>query len=92
MRLSVLHMRAHVDLEGGAVDGEMIRQQGADFGRHVAALIAGVVARDLLQRDQVGAAHGVDDARNVVFLVQTDTVLDVVGHAFHRFRPRAPRT
>jgi len=80
---AVFQARADIGLEIAAVDGEVFGQRLAKLGHHVAAAIVGVVARDLLQRDHVGAAHGIGDAADIVAAVEADAVVDVVGYELH---------
>ena len=50
---------------------------------HVAPAVPRIVAGDLLQRDHVGAAHRVGNARDVILPIKADAVLDVVGYKLH---------
>ena len=56
---------ARVDVEGGPVDPVILGQQIGERGRLVGRTAGAVVALDLWERDRIGAAHGLGDARQV---------------------------
>lgn len=80
---------AGIGLEVGTVDGEIVGQRFHDRGHHVVSAILGIVARDLLQRDDIGATNRIDDAGEVIAAVEADAVLNVVGHYPHDKLSRA---
>src|SRR5205814_4618849 len=72
--------------------GKIFRQRLADLGHHVAVAVARVVAGHLLQGDDIRAAHGVGDAADIVFAVEADAILDVIGDEPHSGTPTPRRT